>query len=87
LNLLAIVVYFVHNPANVRQTSFAAGVLDCALTGSHLLFSHDLFHDQRTAVNDEILFDVFVCIFKTVANKIAHALILKKPVVNGLACL
>jgi hypothetical protein len=53
----------------------------------YLLFSHDLFHDQRTAVNAEILFDIFVCIFKTVANKIAHAQILQKPMGNGLTSL
>jgi len=61
---------------NVRQTSFAAGVLDCTLAGSHFLFSHDLFHDQRPAMRDEIPLDVFMRMLKAVANEITHVFIL-----------
>ena len=73
---IRLALYFVHNPANVRQASIAAGILDCALTGTHLLFSHDFFHNQRTAVNAEILFNIAICIFKAVANKLTHKFIL-----------
>jgi hypothetical protein len=65
-----------HYPADIRQTSLPAGVLSGTLTGPHFLFRHDSFHYGGTSVLYEILFDVFICIIKAVADKITHVLIL-----------
>ena len=63
---------FVHNTADIGETSAALWVFHGALTSAEPLGSLNLFHDQRAAVSDKILPDVFGRVPKTIADQILH---------------
>jgi hypothetical protein len=60
----------VHNTADVGQTSAALRVFDGALTSAEVFGGLNLFHDQRAAVSNKILPNIFGCIPKTIADQI-----------------
>ena len=64
---------FVHNPVDIGETSAALRVYHGALTSAEPPGGLNLFHDQRAAVSNKILPDVFGRIFKTIADQIFHA--------------
>lgn len=66
--------YLVHNPADVRQTSFALGVFDGALAIAELFLGLDILYNQRPSMFAQVILDVFLAVLKTIANQFAHKL-------------
>jgi asparagine N-glycosylation enzyme membrane subunit Stt3 len=64
----------VHNPADIRQTSFALGVFYGALAFAELFLCLNFLHNKRAAILAQVILDVFSAVLKTIANQIAHEL-------------
>ena len=62
----------VHNPADIRQTSFALGIFHGALAIAKLFLSLDLLTNQRAAIFAQVILDVFSAVFKTVTDEFVH---------------
>jgi hypothetical protein len=63
---------FIHNPADICQTSSPLGVLVGAIATIGPFLTKNLFHDERSTVFLKIFHDVRICETKTITNQLIH---------------
>jgi hypothetical protein len=62
----------VHNPADIRQTSTAFGVLRSTLTTTEFFLGLYFLHNKRMSIFPQVILDIFSGVFKTVTDEIVH---------------
>ena len=63
---------FIHNTADIRQTSSFLGILVFAIASTRFFLDHDFFHNERAAIFLYVSVDIFRRITKTITYNIRH---------------